>query len=488
MSAVAQSSCALSSYLSTSSVASTRPESFVLSGRLESSARRDLPRAEATASQGGGSTAAGRLSLASALLASGIRLFRPGHNFRRPPRLRHALPSAAETEWQQHGSSEEDLNWIDEASERESIETVRTRLLDTVPGWPAEFPEDMVHDIQIARFLRGHSRDPEQAAAFMARALAYRQQLLSQQKFQDLRRRQAGATEADLGALPRATGFRAMGICAVEGLSEDGLPVALTAARLLDFDAIEELMKDGDDLDTCLKCMIEQRALVLHNLSVQQRRMVKFIDVRDLTHVRVLDILGRGRGFVRKIIKTLALIQDFYPETVHKILIYNVPSTFDMIFGGLIAGLLNKRMRSKFKVYSRQSLQTSMAERLGACATWSWLSQVTAGVDFHRLQLGGGGFETAARWLGATGQTVQWRVQVLDGPGVTLRCAFMPSTKASAVEVRVRSEPLALLAVKSHEEGTFTAPGAGVLIMCLESLEPWWGASSSVLLRIDGCH
>ena len=53
---------------------------------------------------------------------------------------------------------------------------------------------------------------------------------------------------------------------------------------------------DSEKFDTYLNCFFEQRAIVLHNLSMQQHRMVKFIELRDLNRFSVMLFLSSGTG------------------------------------------------------------------------------------------------------------------------------------------------------------------------------------------------
>ena len=51
----------------------------------------------------------------------------------------------------------------------------------------------------------------------------------------------------------------------------------------------------ADKIELFLRCMLEARALVLHNRSMRERRMVKFVEVRDFNNVYVSELLAHGR-------------------------------------------------------------------------------------------------------------------------------------------------------------------------------------------------
>ena len=80
---------------------------------------------------------------------------------------------------------------------------------------------------------------------------------------------------------------------------------------------------DDARLDLFLRAMIEQRALVCHQLSVARSRLVKCVDLRDLTGISVAEVLTSGRPLIAKLGRIIAVIQDFYPELIHKALIFN---------------------------------------------------------------------------------------------------------------------------------------------------------------------
>ena len=57
---------------------------------------------------------------------------------------------------------------------------------------------------------------------------------------------------------------------------------------------------------------------VCHTLSVARARLVKCVDLRDLTGISVAEILTSGRPLIAKLGRIIAVIQDYYPELIHK--------------------------------------------------------------------------------------------------------------------------------------------------------------------------
>ena len=115
----------------------------------------------------------------------------------------------------------------------------------------------------------------------------------------------------DIGLLPHAQEvLPVLPLCNIEGLSA-GLPVVLTLLRFIDYSVFSELSTDS--MAQFLRALLEQRALVLHNRSVAQRRMVKFVDVRDANGLSVTELLAKGRGLLSTIKTHIAVVQVRMP-------------------------------------------------------------------------------------------------------------------------------------------------------------------------------
>ena len=54
-----------------------------------------------------------------------------------------------------------------------------------------------------------------------------------------------------------------------------------------------------------LRAMIEQRAIVVHNLSVARQKMIKCVDLRDLTGISVAEIMRDGRQFIGRMQRSM---------------------------------------------------------------------------------------------------------------------------------------------------------------------------------------
>lgn len=213
--------------------------------------------------------------------------------------------------------------------------------------------------------------------------------------------------------------------------------------------------------------------MLLHNLSVQQGRMVKVTEIRDLSNFAISDLLRNGRPIIARIKQFLGTVQDFYPEVIHKIFIFNAPSSFSTLFS-LISSLLNERMRSKIQVFPIGTPVPELTKHFKARAIWSWLSQGAASVDFSRAKLERGEQESLVKWL-KKGETARWNVELLEGPDLLFRRAFLLET-ANSGGGGVAANAEETVKAGSSSKGTYTADGDGCLWLCIDNSAAWWNA------------
>ena len=192
----------------------------------------------------------------------------------------------------------DDLLWVTEA-EKPAIVQLHAALTDAFPDW-LSYPADMTHDLHLCRFLRGNNGDQAQTLAKLRVAISYRKELIGREEFASLRKSVGASTRLDLTLLPNASEvLRILPILSIEGSSVDGLPAVITLARFADYDAFNAFIaSEGgpQKLSDFLSGMLEQRALILHNRSITEGRMVKFVDVRDLNGMSVTEFLSKGRS------------------------------------------------------------------------------------------------------------------------------------------------------------------------------------------------
>ena len=199
--------------------------------------------------------------------------------------------------------------------ERAQIAELRGRCAEELGAVP-EHAADLVHDYHLARFLRGH-QGIEKQAKMLANALAYRTRLRSELKHRALWDACRAAGSIDLSVLPHAaTILKMLPIRALEGGSVDGLPVSCSISSRIDLPGFEAA--DDEQVEEFLTCLVEQRAIVCHTLSVKEDRMAKVMEMRDLTNVSVVTML-KYRGALKKILKAVKTIVDYYPEIIYQV-------------------------------------------------------------------------------------------------------------------------------------------------------------------------
>lgn len=366
----------------------------------------------------------------------------------------------------------EELSWIS-GEEQQRIDGVRSILAGKLPD---DCPEDFVHDLAIARFLRGNDNDPEVAAEKYGRSLEYRRNLIAGEPFKGFRERQAGATAMDLSALPSAEEVtRCLPVRSLVGDSADGLPVLCMVPRLLDLEGMDAL--SDECLGSFVRAQLEQRWMVLHNLSMQQKRMVKFVEVRDLNGASMTNLVMNGSRLITRMLNMLSGLQDFYPEVIHQVFVLNAPSTFQALFD-VISPFLNARMLAKIKVHPVGLAFNEIATMLSARAVWSWISQTTSHLKFDGLVVESGSQEYTARWLDEQ-QPVAWSVSLEDGSGVLFKRAFLPAPIAGKTRAPTCAEEQ--ISAGQPATGSFTPDVPGVFLLCVDNTSAWWSSRTFTL-------
>jgi len=368
-------------------------------------------------------------------------------------------PKAAPTAF----NLDHDLRWVDEETERANIDEIRLRFADDLKGCT----EDMTHDIAIARFLRGHNNDLEESAEFFINALRARKEMFaSSGPIAEFRAANMDAVQIDPSVLPfyKEAGY-VLPLRGLVGCTSDNLPVIASSPRFIDYEAIADKI-DTDEMDIFLKCCFEQRAIVLHNLSMQQKRMVKLIDLRDLNQFSILTLLTTGRALVSKLKDFIKSLQDLYPEILHQVIIFNAPTTFAKLFA-VLALIMNERMKAKVLVKPPVEAFSYMTRRFTAKAITSWMAELDKHITFKDLEIPAGCEEFKMLSL-KKGQVATWKLSVAD-KDVNLRYVFIADeakedSEPELEEVSVSGEP---------HEGTLVAESDGIIWMCISNYHSW---------------
>ena len=197
-----------------------------------------------------------------------------------------------------------DLEWIKEGAERGEVDAVQAALAAEFEGWPAAFPTDLTHDINVARFLRGHGGQASRAIPVMIGAVRYRSELFNEPAVRQMRETIGQGTFADPLHVPHFDELQDIlpNRC-VPGAAAGALPLSVSPIRQADLMMLADGANAERDakFDLFFRCTLEQRALVLHNLSVAQRRMVKFYEVRDFNAVWISELMRHGQYLLSRV-------------------------------------------------------------------------------------------------------------------------------------------------------------------------------------------
>lgn len=365
---------------------------------------------------------------------------------------------------------EHELEWIQE-DEEPLIKQMREFL-----GPQPDCPEDLVDDLSLCRFLRGHGKNPKEAAEYMRKAIDYRLDLITRGPIKEVRDQLASATEVDLNILPRAKELLpCFPVRVIQGRSMNALPIIASVVRLTDFKMLETY---GDEArDDFLLAQLEQRWMVLHNLSKKQHRMVKYFEVRDMNGAAISSLLSEGANQLSKIKNILSVVQDFYPEMIHQVAVLNSTSSFSGLFN-FVSPLLNERMQAKIKVRATGIPFEDIAGLMEARAINSLVNVSCGHLSWSHLVVPSGGNEFLSRWL-KKGQLVEWTAILEDGADVMLHSAFLPEDESTQEELAFIAEEKLFLRKAITSE--FEAPAEGVYWLCVDNSSSWVNSKTITL-------
>ncbi|CAK9006977.1 unnamed protein product [Durusdinium trenchii] len=321
-----------------------------------------------------------------------------------------------------------------------------------------ELPEDLVDDLCFCRFLRGHGNNPKEAAQYMGKAPGTQLELISRSPIKEVREEVLNATEMDLNVLPRANELLpCFPVRVINGRSMNALPIIASVVRRVDFETLERAPGRAPTGDDFLLSQLEQRWLVLHNLSKKQRRMVKFFEVRDMNGASISTLLTEGATQLSKIKNILSIVQDFYPEMIHQVAVLNSTSSFSGLFN-FLSPIFNERMKAKIKVRPTGIPFEEVADLMEAKAIHSFVEETCGHLCWSHLLVPSGGNEFLSRWL-KQGQKLEWTAILEDGADVMVHTAFLPQDESQQEELAFIAEEKLFLRKAITSE--YEAPAEG---------------------------
>ncbi|CAK8994441.1 Probable ubiquitin-conjugating enzyme E2 7 (E2 ubiquitin-conjugating enzyme 7) (Ubiquitin carrier protein 7) (Ubiquitin-protein ligase 7) [Durusdinium trenchii] len=262
----------------------------------------------------------------------------------------------------------------------------------------------------------------------------------------------------DLNVLPRANELLpCFPVRVINGRSMNALPIIASVVRRVDFETLERAPGRAPTGDDFLLSQLEQRWLVLHNLSKKQRRMVKFFEVRDMNGASISTLLTEGATQLSKIKNILSIVQDFYPEMIHQVAVLNSTSSFSGLFN-FLSLIFNERMKAKIKVRPTGIPFEEVADLMEAKAIHSFVEETCGHLCWSHLLVPSGGNEFLSRWL-KQGQKLEWTAILEDGADVMVHTAFLPQDESQQEELAFIAEEKLFLRKAITSE--YEAPAEG---------------------------
>jgi hypothetical protein len=168
-------------------------------------------------------------------------------------------------------------------------------------------------------------------------------------------------------------------------------------------------------------------------------------------------------------------VQDFYPETVHQIIVLNAPSTFSQIFT-IFSAILNDRMKAKIIVTPVAVPFAQICEPLAPRGVHAWLSFVTkkrceqAKVEKEEEFTIDAGRRCMMSWLfDGTGGSFSWQL-TMNSKDCNYQVLFLPlEPEADAVVIEAEG----LVTAAECVEGTTDIRRPGVVVMLLDNAAAW---------------
>lgn len=336
-------------------------------------------------------------------------------------------------------------------------------------------PEDVSHDLNIVRFLRGNDHDLEVARTKMQDMVDFRRS----NGLADLGAIRAALGEVatmseDLRAIPHAEDLLAWAPFQLQTTgSRDGLPMMFVQPRYVDAERLGALAPEV--FAAFMVGIFEHRSMLLHKMSIEQHRMMKVLDIRDLTDVGVTEIFSKVVPILKQIKGVLAVVQDFYPEVIHKAVVINAPSTFANVFS-IVAVLLNERMKSKISILGPTTPFPEVAAHFSSSGMREWLGYRPPYQDpvperpsseFEEVAVAASSMTWHHFWLPAAGASCVWLAKVA-AKNIRVAAYFLQEGKELQLVSEVKVE-----AGEDHS-GRFEAPSPGCFVLVLDNASSWF--------------
>jgi hypothetical protein len=268
-----------------------------------------------------------------------------------------------------------------------AVKELRERCAEDL-AQAAPFPE-VVGDLRILRFLRGHKFNIEVASEMYRGMLRWRKRHGVDAVRQQIV--QGGLRPCDYPGYERFVRYypSAVDVCR----DKKGRPVAIERVGAIQPKKMMSSFSLAEWLRFHIFCC-EYTSLTLQRLSDQQGRLVRILLLYDLEGCGPQHL--RTKAGIDTFRRTVAITQDNYPETMEDCFLVNVPRIFTMAWA-LLKSALAERTVSKIQILGSKDMHRLQAvvdndqlpvSFFGSLPnTWPLLPRPDADKDFEHLEV-----------------------------------------------------------------------------------------------------
>eukprot|EP00930_Biecheleria_cincta_P071006 TRINITY_DN58567_c0_g1_i1.p1 TRINITY_DN58567_c0_g1~~TRINITY_DN58567_c0_g1_i1.p1 ORF type:complete len:490 (+),score=64.41 TRINITY_DN58567_c0_g1_i1:57-1472(+) len=204
--------------------------------------------------------------------------------------------------------------------------------------------------------------------------------------------------------------------------------------------------------------LVELRQFHLDRWSEQQGRLIKVVQVRDLSGLSITRIV-RDALVMKRLSRILKSLNTAYPECLYKLVLLNLPGAFNLLWAAL-SPLLNERIRSKVHFLAGGPFDFPR-ELLALCGprVLPALARAAREEKEDERKLGPGHASFACCEVPA-GYASTWLFKV-SPPAATLRFSVLFIELGSDDTIHLTEEVVAPSLVRQTVSGSFAPPEGG---------------------------
>lgn len=325
--------------------------------------------------------------------------------------------------------------------------------------------EHLFSDGRLQRFLEGNDGDVEEAVAHFRRMLQVRREARMEEEIRPLVEGKPFKSES-LDGMQR---FFDLMATTVGGYTPDGHMIMVFCDGKV---RINEVMATPEDeLFQCMLGMCDLREDHMDQRSYERSKLMKVFQIRDLSGLSIAKI-ARDAIVMQRVSKVTKTISTAYPETVHRVLVINVPRSFSILWR-VMGPLFNSRTREKM-LFAEDDFLPQLAMMAGS-AGFEALARARRDVPAERyasFEVRSGAMACASQKLGPAEQA-SWSFEVgTETTTVSLLVIFCPDGQNPVLEYVTGPTD-----ERGEVQGRYAAKSDGVLFFSWMNPSSWTGTS-----------